>query len=48
MTLEDLEKEAIRRALQQTGGHRAKTAQLLGLSVRTLHRKIKDYNLSVP
>ncbi len=45
MTMAEIEKEAIRRTLEQTGGHRAKTANLLGLSVRTLHRKIKEYRL---
>ncbi len=41
----EIEKKAIRRTLEQTGGHRANTAALLGLSVRTLHRKIKEYQL---
>jgi DNA-binding NtrC family response regulator len=45
MTLVDLEREAIRRALEQTGGHRAETAKRLGLSVRTLQRKINEYEL---
>ncbi len=45
MTMEEIEKEAIRRALTQTNGRRTEAAQLLGLSVRTLQRKIKDYDL---
>jgi DNA-binding NtrC family response regulator len=45
MTMEDIEKEAIRRALTQTDGRRTEAAQLLGLSVRTLQRKIKEYDL---
>jgi transcriptional regulator with PAS, ATPase and Fis domain len=45
MTLAELEKEAIRRALEETGGHRAKTAETLGISVRTLQRKIQEYDL---
>jgi transcriptional regulator with PAS, ATPase and Fis domain len=45
LTLADLEKEAIRRALEGTGGHRARTAETLGISVRTLQRKIQEYNL---
>ncbi len=44
MTMEDIEKEAIRRALTQTNGRRTEASQLLGLSVRTL-RKIKEYDL---
>jgi nitrogen regulation protein NR(I) len=47
MTMEEIEREAIRRALQRTKGHRTKAAQLLGLSVRTLQRKIKEYELEV-
>jgi transcriptional regulator with PAS, ATPase and Fis domain len=45
MTLADLEKEAIRRTLEETGGHRAKSAEVLGISVRTLQRKIQEYRL---
>lgn len=45
MTLAQIEEEVIRRTLEQTGGRRAKTANILGLSVRTLHRKIKEYGL---
>ena len=45
MTMDEIEKEAIRRALTQTQGRRTDTAQLLGLSVRTLQRKIKEYDL---
>lgn len=45
MTMAEIEKEAIRRTLEQTGGHRVKAAGILGLSVRTLHRKIKEYAL---
>ncbi len=45
MTMEDIEREAIRRALTQTDGRRTDAAQLLGLSVRTLQRKIKEYDL---
>jgi two-component system response regulator HydG len=45
MTLAELEREAIRRALEETGGHRASTAEALGISVRTLQRKIQEYNL---
>ena len=44
MTMEEIEREAIQRALQQTKGHRTEAAQLLGLSVRTLQRKIKEYD----
>jgi len=45
MTMEEIEKEAIRRALTRTKGRRTEAAQLLGLSVRTLQRKIKEFDL---
>ncbi len=41
--LESLEREAILRALEQTHGHREKAAALLGISRRTLSRKLKLY-----
>jgi transcriptional regulator with PAS, ATPase and Fis domain len=46
MTLEDMEREAIRRTLEMTHGHRNETAKRLGISVRTLQRKIKEYQLA--
>jgi DNA-binding NtrC family response regulator len=45
MTMAEIEKEAIRRTLEKTGGRRGETAEILGISVRTLHRKIKEYDL---
>lgn len=44
-TLKDLEREAIRRALDQTGGNRTKTAEVLGITRPTLRKKLKDYKL---
>jgi len=41
--LPDLEREAILCALEKTGGRQQKTAELLGISRRTLHRKLKLY-----
>ena len=46
MKLVDMEREAIRRTLEITGGHRSETASRLGVSVRTLQRKIKEYGLA--
>ncbi len=46
MTLQELEREAIRRALEITDGHRGETAKRLGVSVRTLQRKVKEYDLA--
>ncbi len=45
MTMEEIEREAIRQALQHTNGRRTDAAQILGVSVRTLQRKIKEYEL---
>lgn len=44
-TLEETERETIRRALENNGGRRKDTARELNISERTLYRKIKDYNL---
>jgi DNA-binding NtrC family response regulator len=44
-TLKDLEKRAIEDALKQAGGNRKKTAQILGISLRSLQYKIKEYRL---
>jgi two-component system response regulator AtoC len=47
-TLSDLEREAIQDCLFQTGGNRQLTAERLGISTRTLLRKIKEYALKDP
>ncbi len=43
--LEDVEREMIQRALEESRGHRKKAADQLGISERTLYRKIKDFDL---
>ena len=43
--LKDLEKEAIIRTLRFFNNNRRKTASSLGVSERTLYRKIEDYDL---
>jgi two-component system response regulator HydG len=45
MTLEALEKEAIIQTLEETGGNRTQTAQILGISRKTLQNKLKEYGL---
>jgi DNA-binding NtrC family response regulator len=40
--LHDLELRAIRKALEHAGGNRTKAAELLGVSRRTLQRKLKE------
>ena len=44
-TLEEVEREQIRRALLENKGNRRKAAKELGIGERTLYRKIKEYNL---
>ncbi len=43
--LRDSEREAIRKALQATNNNRRQAAKLLGISERTIYRKIKQYGL---
>lgn len=45
LTMEDLEEEAIRRTLQYFNNNRRAAAKSLGMSERTLYRKISDYGL---
>lgn len=46
ISMDDYEKAIILKNLNYTGGNREKTAKLLGLSERTLYRKIKDYGMA--
>ncbi len=45
MSMADIEKEAIRATLERTNGRRSEAGKILGLSVRTLQRKIREYDL---
>jgi len=45
LSLEDVEKEMIRKALDRHGGRRKNAAMDLQISERTLYRKIKEYGL---
>jgi DNA-binding NtrC family response regulator len=45
-TLEELEKRAIQQALKEAGGNRTHAAEKLGISRRTLHRKIAEYGFA--
>ncbi len=42
-SLERLEREHILRILERVGGHRAQAADILGISRRTLYRKLQQY-----
>ena len=44
-TMGDWEREAIQRALERNEGHRGRAARELGISERSIYRKIKDYGL---
>ncbi|MDT7689235.1 MAG: two-component system, NtrC family, response regulator HydG [Acidobacteriota bacterium] len=43
MTLEQLERQHILRVLEDSGGNRERAAALLGISARTLYRKLREY-----
>ncbi len=44
-SLRDVERQQILAALEKTGWHRGKTAEILGISPSTLYRRLRDYNL---
>jgi DNA-binding NtrC family response regulator len=48
LNLEAMEKNFIERALHSTGWNVTEAAKLLGISRRTLHRKIKTYSIKNP
>lgn len=45
MTVKDAEKQLIIRALEEARGNRSEAAQKIGISRRTLHRKLHTYHL---
>ena len=45
LTLEQIERKILEDALRKNGGNRSLTAEQLGLSRRTIQRKIQDYQL---
>ncbi len=46
--LQDMERQMVMKALENTGGHRAKAAEQLGISRRTLTRKLGEYKITAP
>jgi DNA-binding NtrC family response regulator len=44
-TLTEIERDAIRDALDKTGGNKTQASKLLGIGLRTLHRKVKEYGI---
>ena len=45
--LRDVERQQIIGALEKTGWHRGRTAELLGISPSTLYRRLREYDLDV-
>jgi DNA-binding NtrC family response regulator len=43
MSLQEMERRLIEATLEHFGGHRAKTAQALGIGLRTLTSKLRQY-----
>ena len=43
MTMDEIEKEAIAQTLTETGGNKKRAAQMLGIGLRTLYRKLESY-----
>jgi DNA-binding NtrC family response regulator len=46
LTMEEIERRAILDALEKTGGNRTQAAEMLGIGLRTLQRKLKEYRLA--
>jgi len=46
MSMEEIEREAIRKTLEDTNGNRTRAAEILKIGLRTLHRKIQKYGLA--
>ena len=40
-----MERQLLEKTLQATGGNRTRTAELMGLSLRTVRNKIREYGL---
>jgi transcriptional regulator with GAF, ATPase, and Fis domain len=47
LSLKDIEKQTIAKALEKSNFNKRQTAKKLGISERTLYRKMKDYNFEV-
>ena len=46
--LDSMEEQMIIKALERTGGQRTLAAEQLGISRRTLSRKLKEYSINIP
>ncbi len=45
VTLRDMEKQLLERTLESTGGNRTRAAEILGVSLRTVRNKIREFGL---
>src|SRR6201999_894675 len=45
VTLENVERQLLARTLEATGGNRTRAAALMGVSLRTVRNKIREYGL---
>jgi two-component system response regulator HydG len=43
--LEEVEKETVLRTLESVGGNKSETARRLGITRKTLHKKLKKYGV---
>jgi DNA-binding NtrC family response regulator len=47
-SLADMERQHVARILAETGGKKMQAARLLGIDLKTLNKKIKDYGIPLP
>ncbi len=47
ITMDELEREAITQTLERVGGNKTRAAELLAIGLRTLQRKLKEYETGV-
>jgi DNA-binding NtrC family response regulator len=45
VTLQDVERQLLEKTLEATGGNRTRAAELMGVSLRTVRNKIREYGL---
>ena len=45
LSLDEMEKQHVIRVLQETGGHKGKTCDILGVSRPRLRRMMQNYNI---
>jgi DNA-binding NtrC family response regulator len=43
--MEEAERELIRKTLAHAGGNKTRAAKILGISLKTMHNKVKKYGL---